>query len=595
MALVLAALAVTAAAQDIEVVDELEISEQLGGFTGDLDTLDRFGYAISSADLDGDGRSEIFVGAQHDDDGGQSTGAVWILYLNGDGTVASHQKISATSGNLSGYGALDRFGIGVSAIGDLDGDGVPDLAVGAPGDGNGSVAILFLNADGTIKSQQKISRNQGGFPLDFGAYLEGGFLGNQFGYSVAAIGDVNGDGVVDLVVGMPSIVVQSFAQHPQDYSGAAWIVMLNRDGTVLDAVLLMNGRNGIPVDEIEDHIRWGNTVSAIGDVDGDGIPDAAISTELVDDGATGDCTINDINICNTGGIWILFLNKDGTVRDLQKISATFGGFPFPLEDGDTLGSALTGPGDLDADGIPDLVAGAPGDDDGCNLCGAVYVLYLNRDGTVKDGRKISMLSGGLQGPLETGGIFGTGVGSLEDLQGDGVRELIVGAVFDDSGQLDAGSIRLLFLDSDVARYGCASPSGSLVIEDGGPILGGDVTFGVHNPFSSQAAGSFSFVFGSTAPAFSLFPCGLPLPGFGMDPAHGIGELLIDPFLPNPVLILFGAPLASPQDTSEVLLQFPIDPALDGMELYFQGVLVDLSSGATVRRGLTEGLRLRLHP
>jgi hypothetical protein len=361
-------------------------------------------------------------------------------------------------------------------------------------------------------------------------------------------------------------------------------------------VLLMNGRNGIPLDAIPNSTRWATAATGIGDVNGDGTPDVAVATTLVDDGAVLDCTIPHFDFCSLGGIWILLLEKDGTVRDLQKISATSGGFPFLLEDGDGLGASLAGPGDLDADGIPDLIATAFGDDDGCGYnCGAVYALYLNRDGTVKDGRKLSLLSGGLQGPLEMNGQLGTGAGLLADLQGDGVRELVAGAAIDDSGELDAGSIRLLFLDSDVARYGCASPVGSLVIVDGAPILGGDVTLGVRNPFGSQAAGSFSFVFGSTAPAFSLFPCGLPLPGFGMNPLQGTGELLIDPFLPNPVLILFGAPLATPDDTPEVLLSFPTDPALDGMELYFQGALFDLSPGAIVRRGLTEGLRLRLHP
>jgi hypothetical protein len=595
----------TAAPQDIEVVGELEITEGLGGFTGDLDNLDLFGWSAATiGDLDGDGRPELAVGAPLDDDGGGNTGAVWILFLSSDGTVAKHQKISATKGNLSGFLAGDRFGSSIAALGDMDGDGVPDIAVGArtdddagasgcPGAGcsSGSVTILFLNADGTVKGQRKISRVDGGFPVDFATY------GKNFGASVEAIGDVNGDGVVDLIVGMPVYSICSCVdpQHPEDTTGSAWIVLLNPDATVLDAVLIANGLNGFPEDGIADHELFGSGVAHIGDLDGDGVPDVAVNAPQADDGAVGNCSdLSDYHICNTGAIWILFLNPDGTVRAHQKVSKTTGAFPFPLDDGDYMGSGMARAGDLDADGIPDLIAAASGDDDGCVDCGAVYVLYMRRDGTVKTGRKFSMLSGGLQGPLEIEAFFGATVDVLGDFQGDGVPDLVVGATSDDSGQFNAGSIRLLFLDSDLARYGCASPEASLLILGGAPRLGTRITFGLRNPFESQGTGSLSFLLGATAPA-PFFPCGFLVPGFGMDPTDPVGELLIDLFLPpNPVLVLPGPALTAPDDRAEIQIDIPVDPALDGLELYFQGALLDISPAASIRRGLTEGLRLRLH-
>jgi hypothetical protein len=106
-------------------------------------------------DLNRDGISDLAVGAVQDDDGGLDRGAVWILFLNGDGTVRSHQKISATEGGFGGTLAEDDlFGASVAPVGDHDGDGFTDLAVGAHGDDDGGLSrgaawVLFLEGAAT--------------------------------------------------------------------------------------------------------------------------------------------------------------------------------------------------------------------------------------------------------------------------------------------------------------------------------------------------------------------------------------------------------------------------------------------------------------
>ena len=115
-------------------------------------------------DLDGDGVTDLAVGAYCDDDGGTNRGAVWMLFLNADGTVKAHQKISDTEGNFTGMlDDGDCFGCSVASVGDLDGDGVTDLAVGAcrrrrrghgPGCGVDAVSQLRRHGQGPPEDQR---------------------------------------------------------------------------------------------------------------------------------------------------------------------------------------------------------------------------------------------------------------------------------------------------------------------------------------------------------------------------------------------------------------------------------------------------------
>ncbi len=346
--LALASMAMAAHAQPGWVLSHQKISDTQGGFTGILGNSDYFGHSATSlGDLDGDGVGDLAVGAIGDDDGGTNRGAVWVLFLNTDGTVKAHQKISDTQGGFTGIlDDGDVFGQSVASLGDLDGDGVGDLAVGASFDddggvNHGAVWILFLNTDGTVKAHQKISDTEGGFTgnLDFD---------DRFGTSVDSLGDLDGDGVGDLAV------------------GAYWD----------------------------------------------------------DDGGT-----------NHGAVWVMFLNTDCTVKAHQKISDTEGGFNGTLDDNDKFGQSVASLGDLDADGVGDLAVGAFSDDDGGGNRGAVWVLFLNPDGTVKAHQKISDTEGGFTGT----GLSGFSVAALGDLDGDGVGDLAVGARREDDGGFDRGA------------------------------------------------------------------------------------------------------------------------------------------------------------
>ncbi|MCH8151464.1 MAG: FG-GAP repeat protein [Planctomycetes bacterium] len=419
-----------------------KISETQGGFGGNLDNADLFGHGVTNiGDVDGDGITDLAVGVFGDDDGGFNTGAVWILFLNTDGTVKAEQKISDTQGGLSGDLSTNGiFGVSLDGIGDLDGDGVPDLAVGNYGDDDGgldrgAIWILFLNTDGTVNAEQKISDTQGGF---------NGTLSNSdlFGSGVADVGDLDSDGVTDLAVGA------WMDNDGGSNRGAIWILFLNTDGTVKSEQKISDTQGGFG-GTLDNGDQFGTSVANIGDLDGDGVTDLAVGAFADDDGGT-----------DRGAVWVLFMKSDGTVNAEQKISDTVGGFAGALDDVDWFGRGVAGPGDLDSDGTLDLTVAVRLDDDGGVNRGALWVLFMNSNGTVRAEQKISDTEGGFEGTLDDGDSFGSAVAGIGDLNGDGGTDLVVGAIGDDDGNDVAGAVWILFLEPGVITADLDIKSGS---------------------------------------------------------------------------------------------------------------------------------------
>ncbi len=457
------------------VAGEVKITEGQAGFGVFLDNLDQFGTSAAMlGDVDGDGVGDLAVGVIGDDDGGSGRGAVWILFLNADGTVRAQQKISDAEGGL--VGALDdgdAFGRAVAAIGDLDGDGVPDLAVGADSDddggsGRGAVWILLLNANGAVKAEQKISSAAGGLAGPLANFI-------AFGCGVSSLGDLDGDGVADLAVGARNSASGGLAR------GAVWVLFLNANGTVKAEQKISDVDGGFG-GTLLDEDNFGRSVSGLGDLDGDGAPDLAVGAPLDNDGGL-----------DSGAVWIVFLNADGTVKGEQKIAQSAGGFTGALGAGDYFGESIAAIGDLDGDGVTDLAAGASDDDDGGSNRGAAWLLLLNADGTVKAERKISSTSGGFTGPIADGNNFGATLAALGDLNGDGVPDLAVGDPLDDEGGANSGAVWMLFLT------GCAAScpgdtNGDLVVDfaDLNTVLGDYNEVGAGLPGDVDGDGDVDF-------------------------------------------------------------------------------------------------------
>lgn len=436
VALVCAALAAPSAALcDADLVlGHLKFSdtESVPFPVGELDDEDLFGNSIDFLpDLNGNGVPEMVVGSLQDSDGGFHTGAVWLLFLNESAGTDSVLKIANGEGGL----APDEipvealFGTSVSHIGDLDGDGFPELAVGAQGvsDGGfrrGAAWILFLNGDGSVRDAERISDTQGSFEGELDDI-------DSFGAAVAGLGDLNGDEIPDLAVGANG---DDDGCVGGDQPGAVWILFLTAEGTVNNYAKVSNTALA---GQLDCNDLFGTSVASLGDLDGDGTLEIAVGAQF--DSDTG---------APRGAVWIVSLNSDGTVERSRKINQVVGGFDGDVQDGDDFGRSVSSASDLDGDAVNELVVGALGNDDGGgedSNRGAVYVLLMRSDGTVKRTCKISDTAGGFDGVLDDGDLFGVSVAGTSDLDGDGRPDLIVGAHRDDDGGDDRGALWLLSL------------------------------------------------------------------------------------------------------------------------------------------------------
>lgn len=408
-------------AQEYEISSYQKISENSGGFTEVLNSFDWLGYTVESiGDLNNDGINDVAVSAIFDDDGGSDRGAIYIMFLNADGTVNDYQKISDTQGGFSGIlDDSDIFGASISYLGDMNYDGLIELAVGAEYDGDGgywhgAVWILSINTDGTVASYIKISDTQGGFT---------GVLGDEdvFGSDIESIGDLNGDGNPDIVVGA--------RRDPDGGSdrGALWILFLNSDFTVssYQKISATEGNfNGV----LNAGDYFGGAVANIGDLNGDGVIDLAVGAYRDDGGGL-----------NHGAIYILFLNSDGTVNSYQKINESVGGFNESFNGNDIFfGISIDTCADINEDGLTEIIVGAPGYLNQSNeRKGAFYILNLNSDGTVASHQNITEGLNGFNGVLSNTGSFGFSVSYIGALEQD--HSVIISEYKDSTNGIEKGS------------------------------------------------------------------------------------------------------------------------------------------------------------
>ena len=273
----------------------VKITEGSGGFFGNLEGGDRFARDHDKiGDVNGDGIIDYVVGARSDDDGATDAGAVYILFMDVDGTVKSNQKISMLDGGFTEIlNSGNFFGYGVAGIGDYDGDGIPDIAVSAPVPPNNSLYIIHLNVDGTVKDYVK---NE-----------------NIIANGLSAIGDINMDGRIDLVACFPG------SDDGGTDRGAIDLLFLNSASQVeYNSIVTISSTQGGFGSGLEDGDGFGGReVAMLGDLDNDGNKELAIGAFRSDGGK--------------GAVWIVSLdNSSYNVVSKIKITEGMNGFTDEL-------------------------------------------------------------------------------------------------------------------------------------------------------------------------------------------------------------------------------------------------------------------------
>ena len=392
----------------------MEISSGIAGAPV-LDDQDRFGASFASlGDLDGDGVEDLAIAAPGDDDHQIDAGAVYIAMMNADGSIKSHQKITPNSAGLP-FNTGDLFGTAIAPAGDLDNNGVPDLYVMSKSTGNliftSSVSRVMLNADGTLKEHTYI-------PVDTETT-------NPQLNTFTSIGDLDGDGNPDFAFG------ESFAQVNGVLSGALHVMFTGNDGLQRETKLIASEIGGGPV--LANSEFFGNSVTSLGDLDGDGVIDLAV-------GAYGNRSVT----TNSGAVYILFMNRDGTAKSTYEINGTRPNEPT-LAALSEFGFSVASVGDLDGDGVTELLVGANRHTVGTSTnSGQAFVLYLAGDGSV---RAHTALGSGVGGAINLAASdgFGKSVAPAGDINGDGHVDLVVGS--SPTSDANRGSFHTILLDA----------------------------------------------------------------------------------------------------------------------------------------------------
>jgi len=430
-------------------------------WTAESDQADaRFGSSVSTAgDVNGDGYSDVIVGAFLHDNGESDEGRVFVYHGSASGLAASPAWTAESDQ------ADARFGNSVSTAGDVDGDGYSDVIVGAEEydngeSGEGRAFVYHGSGSGLAASPAWTAESDQG---------SGGF-----GSSVSTAGDVNGDGYSDVIVGAETY------DNGETNEGRAFVYHGSASGLAASADWTAESNQAIAF--------FGSSVSTAGDVNGDGYSDVIIGAHLYDNGETSE-----------GRAFVYHGSAGGLAA-----SAAW------TAEGDSLGAvfgaSVSTAGDVNGDGYSDVIVGA----------------YDYENGEISEGRALlyqGSASGLAASPIwavesnQAGAQFGFSVATAGDVDGDGYSDVIVGANAYTNGE--GGEGRAFLYQGSASGLGASEAAavgggGQTSVSTAGDVNGdgySDVIVGASN----YAAHGAAFLYLGTASGLAASPAWIAEP------------------------------------------------------------------------------------
>ncbi|MEO5345981.1 MAG: hypothetical protein H7834_06345, partial [Magnetococcus sp. YQC-9] len=353
-----------------------------------------------AGDVNGDGYEDLIVGAPWKDSTAVDAGSSYLIFGKASGWSASMSlgSLNGTNGvRFDGEAGSDWSGYSVSSAGDINGDGLDDLFIGAvvaDPDGHSNAGegyIIFGKTSGWSASVALGTLNgSDGFRMD------GTNVDDQAGFRVASAGDINGDGYDDLIIGARQTDPGGIDR------GSGYVIFGKASGWSSNLDLsTLSGSNGFRIDGVLDYDNSGSCVSSAGDVNGDGYDDLLVGARWAGS--------ND-----AGSSYLIFGKANGWTSTL--LLSTLNGSNGIRFDGvaasDMQGQIATSAGDVNQDGFDDLLLNSRrADPNGVSNAGSVYVYFGgNFTGLITTSQTLTGTSGidTFRGGLGNDTLIGTG-------------------------------------------------------------------------------------------------------------------------------------------------------------------------------------------